>query len=97
MRVGHLKRWIATARKAEKDRETDGKEEASTTTSGGRTYTNAAQEGAESDNWTRVVDLVQLEFREAKLAEEAMWQAVVLIPKGKKYYRGIGLVRIRFL
>ena len=26
------------------------------------------------------------------MEEEATWQAVVLIPKGGKYYRGIGLV-----
>ena len=41
-----------------------------------------------------VVDLVQAEFREGKLSEEAMWQAVVLIPKGSKDYRGIGLVEV---
>ena len=40
------------------------------------------QEGA--DNWKRFVDLVQTAFREGELAEEATWQAVVLIPKGKK-------------
>ena len=33
-------------------------------------------------------------FQEEKLTEEAMWQAVVLIPKGKKDYRGIGLVEV---
>ena len=43
---------------------------------------------------TRVVDLVQAAFREGKLAEEATWQAVVLIPKRKKDYRGIGLVEV---
>ena len=41
------------------------------------------------DNWTRVVDLVQSASREGKLAEEAMWQVVVLIPKRKKDYWGI--------
>ena len=40
------------------------------------------------------MDLVQMAFREVKLAEEAMWQAVVLIPKGKRDYRGIGLVEV---
>ena len=40
----------------------------------------------------RVVDLVQAAFREGKLTEEETWQAVVLILKGKKDYRGIGLV-----
>ena len=28
------------------------------------------------------------------MAEEATWQTVVLIPKGKKEYRGIGLVEV---
>ena len=72
MRAEHLKRWLATARKSEKERETAGKEEAVTMTEGGRTDTAAEQEGTKSDNWTRVVDLVQLAFREGKLAEEAM-------------------------
>ena len=65
-----------------------------TTTEGGRPETTAAQEGAESENWTTVVDLVQAAFQEGKLVEEATWQAVVLIPKGKKDYRGIGLVEV---
>ena len=38
------------------------------------------------------VDLVHLTLLEGKLAKEAPWQAVVLITKGKKDYRGIGLV-----
>ena len=41
----------------------------------------------------RVVDLVQAAFREGKLSEEATLHVVVLIPKEKKDYRGIGLVR----
>ena len=41
-----------------------------------------------------VVDFVQLKFQEEKLAEEAMLQAVVLIPKGKTDYWGIGLVEV---
>ena len=46
------------------------------------------------DNWKRVMDLVQSAFREGNLAEEATWQAVVLITKGKKDYCGIGLVEV---
>ena len=42
----------------------------------------------------RVVDLVQAAFWEVKLVEEATWQVVVLIPKGKKDYQGIGLVEV---
>ena len=33
-------------------------------------------------------------FRERKLAEEATWQMVVLIPKGRGEFRGIGLVEV---
>ena len=43
-------------------------------------------------NWERLVDLVQTEFREGRLAEEATRKAVVLIPKGEKDYHEIGLV-----
>ena len=45
-------------------------------------------------HWGRLVELVQTAFRDGELAEEATWQAVVLIPKGKKDYRGIGLVEV---
>ena len=38
--------------------------------------------------------MVQTASRDGDLAEEATWQAVVLIPKGKKDYRGIGLVEV---
>ena len=41
-----------------------------------------------------VMDLIQTAFREGTLAEEAMWKAVVLIPKGKKDCRVIGLVEV---
>ena len=41
-----------------------------------------------------MVDLVNTAFREGKLAEVFAWQAVVLIPKGGQYYRGIGLVEV---
>ena len=42
----------------------------------------------------RGVELVQTAFRDKELAEKATWQAVVLIPKGKKDYQGIGLVEV---
>ena len=60
MRAEHLKGWF-TAFKREK-------KEAATTTEGGRPETAAAQEGTESENWTRVVDLIQAAFREGKLS-----------------------------
>ena len=37
---------------------------------------------------------MQTAFREGKLAEEATWQAVVMIPKGKGEFWGIGLVEL---
>ena len=40
------------------------------------------------------MELVQEAFQKGKLAEEAMWQAVVLIPKGNNDYRSIGLVEV---
>ena len=39
-----------------------------------------------------MVELVQTAFRDGDLAEEATWQAIVLIPKGKRDYQGIVLV-----
>ena len=94
MQTDHFNRWLATARKAKKDKETTEKEEAATTTKRERIDVSAAQKETESENWRRVVDLVHSAFREGNLVEEAMWQAVVLIPKGKKDYRGLGLVEV---
>ena len=97
MRTEHLKQWPTKAQKDANDRKmAAGKEEALTTMEKGRMGMSEAQKGteSESENWTRVVDLVQSVFREGNLAEEATWQAVVLIPKGKKDYRGIGLVEV---
>ena len=41
-----------------------------------------------------MVELVQAAFRDGDLEEEATWQAVVLIPKGKGAYWGISLVEV---
>ena len=49
---------------------------------------------AGEENWAWVVDLVQTAFREGDMEDESTWQAVVLIPKGKGEYRGIGLVEV---
>ena len=83
MRAEDLKGWIAAAQRGEKKGETADKE------GGGREDT---REGAE--NWARVVELVQTDFRDGVLAEEATWQTVVLIPDGKKDYQVIGLVEV---
>ena len=47
-----------------------------------------------ASNWEMVVELVQTALGEGRLAEDATWQAVVLITKGRKDYRGIVLVRV---
>ena len=48
----------------------------------------------EPKEWEMVAELLQLEFWEGVLAEEAAWHAVVLIPKGGGDYRSIGLVEV---
>ena len=40
------------------------------------------------------MELILTAFQEGGLAEEAMWQAVVMTPKGRQDYRGIGLVEV---
>ena len=62
MRAEDLKGWLAAARRGEKKWETAEKE------GGGRQDT---REGAE--NWGRVVELVQTDFWDGLLAEEATW------------------------
>ena len=47
-------------------------------------------EVTEAENWEVVVDLIQTACQDGMLAEEAMWQEVVLITKGEKDFRGIG-------
>ena len=61
-------------------------------TGGGREHIERRTE--DEENWARVVELLQTAFWDGDLAEEATWQAVVLILKGKLYYRGIGLVEM---
>ena len=40
------------------------------------------------------MELFQTAFRERRLAEEAMWQEVVLLSKGRNYYCGIGIMEV---
>ena len=58
----------------------------------GKEKTEAEEEGEEM--WGKVVEMKQTAFRDGKLAEEAAWQTVVLIPKGKGEFWGIGLVEV---
>ena len=44
--------------------------------------------------WELVVRLVQVLFRDGTLPVDIVWEKMVLIPKGKGEYRGIGLVEV---
>ena len=85
MRAEDLKGWLAAARRGDKERETATKDYG-----GGEESEIRTDEG----HWERVVELFQTAFRDGDLAEEATWLAVVLIPKGKGDYWGIGLVEV---
>ena len=84
MGVGDLKGWLAAA-EGGKERETNNKD------GGDREGEWEGQTEAEG-HWGRVLEIIQTAFWDGELAEEVTWQAVVLIPKGKGDYRGIGLV-----
>ena len=42
--------------------------------------------------WYKVVSVIKVAFREGYIPEALMWTTMVLITKGKREYRGIGLV-----
>ena len=87
MLAEYLKGCLAAARRGEKERETTTKD------GGDRGGEREGQTEAER-HWGRVVEIIQRTFRDGELAEEASWQAVVLIPKGKGDYQGISLVEL---
>ena len=76
----HIKGWLAAAKRGGVAEEK------------GKEKTEAEEE--EEYLWGKVVEITQTTFRDGKLAEEAAWQAAVLIPKGKGEFRGIGLVEV---
>ena len=87
MRAEDLKGWLAAARRGEKEREAKTKDRGDR---GGEQEVQTEEEG----HWGRVMEIIQTAFRDRELAEEITWHAVVLIPKGKGDYRGIGLVEV---
>ena len=95
MRANHIKGWLAEARKkeryeeaAEKKSAAEGRKEVLDRTGEEGMEGRRGKTPTEMSNWERVVDLVQTVFGEGRLAEENTWQAVILIPKGKREYRG---------
>ena len=80
MRAEHLKGWLVASNRGKLAEEK------------GEEKTAAEEEGG--DLWGKLVKLAQTAFLEGEMAEEATWQTVVLIPKGEKEYRDIGLVEV---
>ena len=83
MRAEHLKGWLAASKQRKQEAEEKGEGK-----------TDEEEGGPTETHWERLGELIQTAFWEGYVAEEAMWQAVVLIPKGKKDYRVIGLVEV---
>ena len=46
----------------------------------------------DTETWEKVISVIQVEFREGYTPEALRWTTMVLIPKGSREYRGIGLV-----
>ena len=73
IRAEHIKGWLAAARRGGVAEEK------------GKAKTATEEEG--EGLWGKVVELTQTAFWDDNLAEEATWQTVVLIPKGKGEFR----------
>ena len=69
IRTEHVKGWLVEAKRGGMAEEK------------GKAKTVTDEEG--EDLWGKVVELTHTAFRDGNLAEEATWQTVVLIPKGK--------------
>ena len=46
----------------------------------------------DATNWKKVVAIMQEEFHDGAVVEEWTWQTVLLIPRGKRDFMGVGLV-----
>ena len=79
MRAEHLKGWLAASKRGKWAAEK------------GEEKTEVEEE---EPHWENIVELIQTTFQEGELAEEATCQAVVMIPKGRQEYRGIGIVEV---
>ena len=72
MRVKHVKGWLELLKRKKQEPAEEGE---------GKTDD---EEGRPTEpNWEILADLIQMAFREGRLAEEATWQAVVLTLKVK--------------
>ena len=75
MRAEHLKGWLAASKRRKIEAAEKGE---------GKTDDEEGERVPTEPNWEKLVELIQMAFREGRLVEEATWQAVVLIPKGGK-------------
>ena len=48
----------------------------------------------DATNWLKVFTIMQEPFSKGTMDEECMWQTVILIPKGKGGFWGIGFVEV---
>ena len=69
MRAEHLKRWLETTRKKEKE-DAEAGEETTERNRGGEAMEATA---TEASNWVMLVELIQTAFRKGQLAEESTW------------------------
>ena len=72
MRTKNLKGWLAASKRETREAAEKGE---------GKTDGEEGRPG--EPHWENLVELIQTAFWEGDLVEEATWQAVVLIPKGK--------------
>ena len=83
----HIKGWLTEARKEEaailKIAATEGKTSVIGGTGGEDMEERGEKTPVKMTNWERVVELVMVYLGEGVIAEENMWQAGVLILKGK--------------
>ena len=44
--------------------------------------------------WEALVIITQLNLREGSIPVELTWTTMILLPKWRRYYRGIGMVEV---
>ena len=94
MRADTLKGWLEEARKADA---ATAKAEVDANRGPGEEETEVERDKdteKELTNWEKMVALTRADFVGRRLADESMWQMVVLIPKGKWQCRSRGLVKV---
>ena len=97
MHAEHLREWLQEHQKTEAAAEAEAEGETSDTEDRERGTDERIEDGGEvkePTKWEMVVELLQTAFQDGVLAEEATWQAVVLILEGGGDYHGIGLVEV---